>query len=288
MKKHEIEIERAMLKNEEEVIKKLRKSYIQALRDTNKKLEKINRDIERLIELEPENETLIRSKIYQQSYQKELKKEIASNLNRLKNGNLKTVEEYLKQMYEEGYTATIYSMQKEGIPITVPINQDLLIKAVTFKTEDIPLSTRIYDNVEDAKKRILSEISRGINTGMNYSEIARNIENSVGVSMRKANQIAQNEGQRVRLSATKDMAHRAKEMGADLVKQWDATLDGRTRPHHRELDQQIAELDEPFKYSGGEVQAPKEFGIATEDINCRCALLIKPRWDVEETAIMMK
>ena len=80
-----------------------------------------------------------------------------------------------------------------------------------------------------------------------------------------------------------DSAYVARSKGADVVKQWDATLDSKTRPVHRELDQQVAELDEPFKYSGGEVMQPKEFGIAALDINCRCALLILPRWDVQDT-----
>ena len=101
--------------------------------------------------------------------------------------------------------------------------------------------------------------------------------------MRKANILAQNEGARVRLKATIDGAYVARSKGADVVKQWDATLDSKTRPVLREPDQQVAELDEPFKYSCGKVMQLKEFGIAALDINCRCALLILPRLDVQDT-----
>ena len=44
-----------------------------------------------------------------------------------------------------------------------------------------------------------------------------------------------------------DAAKKVKDKGANIVKQWDATLDSRTRPHHTMLDGQIRELDEPFE-----------------------------------------
>lgn len=74
----------------------------------------------------------------------------------------------------------------------------------------------------------------------------------------------------------------AKSNGADVVKQWDSTLDGKTRPTHRELDGKLAEVEEKFKYSGGEVLAPMMFGDPAEDCNCRCALLRRARWALDE------
>ena len=177
-----------------------------------------------------------------------------------------------------------YGLMKQGVSITMPINQKLLVKSITYKTENIPLSTRIYKNVEKAKTNIISEISRGLSTGMSVNDIARNLENSMGVSSRKAYQLAQNEGARVRKDATVDCIKEAKKKGADLVKMWDATMDSKTRPIHAELHGKWAEVDEKFEYSGGEVFAPKEFGVPALDINCRCALLSVPRWDVDDNA----
>ena len=119
---------------------------------------------------------------------------------------------------------------------------------------------------------------------MSVNDIARNLENSMGVSSRKAYQLAQNEGARVRKDATVDCIKEAKKKGADLVKMWDATMDSKTRPIHAELHGKWAEVDEKFEYSGGEVFAPKEFGVPALDINCRCALLSVPRWDVDDNA----
>jgi hypothetical protein len=81
----------------------------------------------------------------------------------------------------------------------------------------------------------------------------------------------------------------AKDEGADIVKQWDATFDGKTRPEHRFLDGQIREIDEPFTDSQGrQAQAPHKFGVASMDINCRCIVVERARWAVEGEEIPNK
>ena len=69
------------------------------------------------------------------------------------------------------------------------------------------------------------------------------------------------------------------------MKQWDSTLDGRTRTTHRQLDGQIRELDEPFEIDGMKVDAPGMFGNPAEDCNCRCAVLQMARWALDETEL---
>lgn len=54
-----------------------------------------------------------------------------------------------------------------------------------------------------------------------------------------------------------------------------------TRPHHRQLDGQVRELEEDFEVDGLTACAPLNFGVAAEDCNCRCVLLTKPRWDLD-------
>lgn len=272
-----------MLKHEEDVIKKLESTYKQATKDVNAEIKKLKESIDKLVEADPDNATLIQSKIYQLNYQKALKKQISGYLKILKSDDVTNVEEYLNKVYEDGFYTNIYNLQKAGIPVIVPINQELLIKSINRPTAEMKFSKRLYDNIEKLKVDVIQETSRGIASGMSYADIARNIENVVAVTQRKALQIAQNEGQRVKTDARIDSMKSAQEKGADIVKTWDSTLDNHTRPHHRELDQKHAEIDENFKYSGGEVYAPKHFGIAKEDINCRCVLLSTPRWDIEDT-----
>ena len=111
-----------------------------------------------------------------------------------------------------------------------------------------------------------------------YSEMARNIAGYAGISKNKAMRIARTEAHRIQCKATADAQWKAKEKGADVVKQWDASLDGKTRDTHRLLDGQIRELDEPFEVMGMTAMEPGGFGDPSEDCNCRCALLQRARW----------
>lgn len=64
---------------------------------------------------------------------------------------------------------------------------------------------------------------------------------------------------------------RAEAMGIDLKQQWVATLDGRTRDSHRELDGEIIKVGEKFS-NGCRFPGDPE-GAARETYNCRCALV---------------
>ena len=61
----------------------------------------------------------------------------------------------------------------------------------------------------------------------------------------------------------------------------------RTRPHHAMLDGQIRELEEPFDVAGRKALFPSGFGIASEDIHCRCALLQRARWALDEEELQI-
>jgi SPP1 gp7 family putative phage head morphogenesis protein len=149
------------------------------------------------------------------------------------------------------------------------------------------LSKKLYESlgedVENLKKKVANNISRGIASNMHYSDIARNIANNSKTGLNRAMTITRTEGNRIYNAAALDGGVQAKEKtGADLIKQWDSTLDGLTRPNHRKLDGQIRELDEDFEVNGRKAPAPLQFNRPEEDINCRCISLIKPRWDVDE------
>lgn len=65
----------------------------------------------------------------------------------------------------------------------------------------------------------------------------------------------------------------AQALGIEVKKRWNSTHDYRTREMHRLLDQQTAELDEPFKVMGYEIQRPGDPNAAPEMVyHCRCVL----------------
>lgn len=115
---------------------------------------------------------------------------------------------------------------------------------------------------------------------MMYADIARNISNWGTSDLNRSKRIARTEGHRVQCKADLNCAYRARQMGCDTVKQWNATLDGKTRDSHAAIGKEWRELEEPF--SNG-LMYPKEPGApAAERCNCRCILDDVPRWYVEK------
>ena len=119
-----------------------------------------------------------------------------------------------------------------------------------------------------------------------YTQIAKNLVCVSNTGMNNAYRIARTEGHRIQNQSAMDAANKAKENGADVDKQWDATLDARTRPHHTLLDGQIRELDKPFEVAGRKAMYPCGFGITSEDIHCRCALLQRAKWSLDDDELI--
>ena len=280
-----------MLNSEEATIKELEKQYKKALKDINEKVKLFDSDIKQLQEainadgLDDSAKAVLlsqqRAKVYQQNYQKALKAQVSGILDNLHGAEYATIEKYLKECYTDGYIGTMYDIAHQGIPVIMPIDQAAVVKAVLT---DSKVSKGLYNalgvNVSKLKKTITQEVSRGIATGLGYSEIARNISNAAKAPLSRAKTIARTEGHRIQVTSTADAQKAAKAKGADVVKQWDATLDGKTRDSHRQVDGEIRELDE--KFSNGLKQPGDSAGGAGEVVNCRCALLTRARWALDE------
>ena len=279
MNKEQKEVQQAFLNNEKAVLKMLEENYNHALKDINDKLAKLlgraDSDMQHVI--------------YQVEYQKALKTQIKAILEQLQTNEFETISQYLTQSYEDGFIGTLYDLQNQGIPLIFPIDQKQVVEAIQHETK---LSTNLYTalgkDVNVLQKQIASEISRGISTNKTYADIAKGISNRAGISRNNAMRIARTEGHRIQNKATADAQFKAKEKGADVVKQWDSTLDSRTRKSHRKLDGQIRELEDPFTVGRHKAMRPGDFGIPGEDINCRCALLQRAKWALEDDVQVTK
>ena len=138
-----------------------------------------------------------------------------------------------------------------------------------------------------AKEIVVKATPTKLANNFSYTQIAKNLSNISNAGMNNAYRIARTEGHRTQKQSAMDAANKAKEKGAEVVKQWDATLDARTRPHHTMLDGQIRKLDKPFEVAGRKSMYPSGFGIASEDIHCRCALLQRARWALDEEELQI-
>lgn len=293
MNSRQKETAKAQLEAEKKVLDKLERQYNTALNDINQKIKLFDYDINMLDQALNEDgldaaakavlRSRKRSKIYQKQYQEAMKGQVNGILDKLHGDEYATIQQYLKDSYTDAFVGTAYDLAGQGIPLIMPIDQAAVVKAVQT---DSKVSKGLYNalgvDVAKLKKSIQSEISRGIATGMSYADMARNISNVSKAPLNRANVIARTEGHRIQNASTMDAQRAAKKKGADVVKQWDSTLDGKTRPAHRQLDGQIREVDEPFEVDGMKADAPGYFGDPAEDCNCRCACLTRARWALDE------
>lgn len=283
MNRWEQEISKYSLEEEKEILERLREIYEQASEDVQQKIS----ELATLISENPEN---LQSLIYQKRYQEMIQNQINDALNGIDGVTYETIHKYLEDCYRTGFVGSMYDFHHQGIPLVVPIQQKDVVRALTVDSKlSKGLYTRLGEDVNKLKKAVQVEVSRGIAQGLYWNDIAKNlsvqmINSPVKTAMNNSMRIARTEGHRVQVQGQLDACQEAKDKGADVVKQWDSTLDERTRDTHRELHGQIREYNENFVIPSTkqEAFAPSMFGIAEEDINCRCALLQRARWMFED------
>lgn len=124
-------------------------------------------------------------------------------------------------------------------------------------------------------KNIQSTAIQGILQGESITKLAKRMANDVGASnykdcVRHA---------RTMVTATQNAGRddgfkRANDMGIDVVREWVAVLDGRTRHEHRLLDGQRRKVGEPFEVEGEKIMRPADPAAPYHlTMNCRCTLI---------------
>jgi len=322
MNKRQKLVQAQFLNNEEAVIRRLKQVYGQSLKDINGKISDLDSSIEYLQKvynsiqvsdgkggtgmggiafeyfnskganaakhaaLNPEEAkktvaSAIQSKVYQKNYQAALQKQVGGILDTMHEKEFKVVSDFLDECYENGFIGTMYDLQGQGIPLCFPMDQEAMVRAVQLDSKiSQGLYSRLGEDVSMLKRKISAQISRGIATGMSFEQVAQQLAGVSNIGYNNAIRIARTEGHRIQVQAGMDACHKAKEKGADVVKQWDSTLDSSTRESHQAVDGEIRELDKPF--SNGLMFPGDPSGAAEEVINCRCALLQRARWALDE------
>ena len=277
MNKRQKQVQQSLLNSEIDVLNALEESYQKALNDINGVIAKL------LARKDTEN---LQAIIYQLKYQRLLKSEIEGFLNALHTQNYQLIDDYLKDSYITAHIGTLFDLQGQGVPLILPLDQEQMISAITLNSKlSEPLYNALGYDVEHLKINVVSEISRGIAQRLTYAEMARNLSAKTKLSKNRTLNIARTEGHRIQQEATYNLQARVKEKGAKIFKQWDSTLDRKTRPTHRELDGQIIGVNDYFHSSGGgKALYPGGFGDPKEDCNCRCCLVQVAEWELSDDA----
>jgi hypothetical protein len=123
------------------------------------------------------------------------------------------------------------------------------------------------------KGRIEAAVNRGIALGKPLQETAMMIKTEFNRGYYDAVRVVRTETGRARTEGQLKSIESAENLGIKIRKKWRAAGDSDTRQSHLDLDGELADDEGLFWSNGASAEGPGLFGVAEEDINCRCTLL---------------
>jgi SPP1 gp7 family putative phage head morphogenesis protein len=133
--------------------------------------------------------------------------------------------------------------------------------------------------VRTQSTQITDLVDQALQDGKPIKQIAKELESSGKVfGAKRAKLIAQTQATRAANLGTQDAFTQATAMGIRMRKEWLSARDEKVRTAHSELDGQVVGVNENFTSEDKdgkpvEAMSPASFGIAEQDINCRCTML---------------
>lgn len=260
------ELEKLSQFAEDDVNKKLFKYYRKALIDIKKEMK----------EFIDNYEDLTFAKRLEVEKLLENSKQIDKILREAYNQANGTIETHVKDTAERGYYGTWYAI--EGAH-NVQLNMNMLPEQYIKQLVHHPVkgkvfSKRLYKHTNKLAKQVNAALLHAARTGQGYEIVAKNVAEMTESTYKRALRIARTEGGRVQSTAKQRSYVEAKKKGVDLKKKWLSTLDKKTRDSHQVLDGQIVEIEDKFvSPKGHKADGPRLFGVASEDIHCRCTTI---------------
>lgn len=123
------------------------------------------------------------------------------------------------------------------------------------------------------RKLMASQLTQGVLLGESIPKMARRVQRVTGSNYAAAVRTARTAVTGAENAGRVHSYNRAKDMGIKLQKEWLATLDGRTRHSHRQLDGQKIPNEDGAKFDNGCRYPGDPQGRYDEICNCRCTLV---------------
>lgn len=184
------------------------------------------------------------------------------------------IEDYGIDQYQKGYGELFYTSEFDW---NTQVDMNMLDTSSIRQIVESPTSaTRLssfWKNRNTLAQQVDHALNTGLTQGLGYAEIAKNIEQAMTSDYHKSLRIARTEASRVYGLGQIQAQQEFKKLGFEPRKMWVASLDSKTRSSHRHLDGVTIRVDEHFEGNNGLGLAPGLFGVASEDINCRCKVI---------------
>lgn len=139
---------------------------------------------------------------------------------------------------------------------------------------------RVQQISKTTARAIRRQIIDGAKKGWSQDRIARAIERATEGEIGKvrARRIARTETHTAYERGSYEQARATQALGIEIVVEWGATEDDKTRPDHAAADGQIVDLGKTFTVGGEAMRFPGDpRASARQIINCRCSALYYPK-----------
>lgn len=181
---------------------------------------------------------------------------------------------FTETYYHSGYAVESSTGFKFGFG---ELNEDVIRANIVNPLDQIKWPERHSTNISMLNKRVKDAINETLIQGYGIAKTSRNLRDKIERSAYETTRILRTETTRAR-GASRNLAFdKSKQSGEKLGIQvdhvWIATFDQNTRPTHQRLDGQKADEDGYWSIDGLRTQGPGLFGVAAEDINCRCTTI---------------
>lgn len=184
------------------------------------------------------------------------------------------IEGRLPEVYAENYNYGTWQVESAVGWDTAYALQDAstVQRLLTDHDSYLPKpSVNVAKDMAWNRRLIANQITQGVLLGESIPKIAKRIQDVAGSNRAAAVRLARTSTTAAENAGRVDSYKRAKGLGINVQQEWVATLDGRTRKRHRQLDREKVEVGEKFSNGcryPGDPEAPY-----AETANCRCTLV---------------
>lgn len=246
--------------------KEITRIYAQARRD-------IRDELSKAYERYAVNGELTRAEMTKYNRLTNLEKSLTSKLNVADNEAISTTHRLTREQYQEAFFNRAWAIDNE---LTAQLTWGRLSADAVREAVENPLH-RIADRRlrSGSRERIRATIASGLTRGDSFAQMSREIRDVINGSRHDAVRIARTEGQRAQAMGSQRAHQRAEELGVEGNEYWMATLDGRTRDRHGQLDGKPKDKERGgwrIPGTNNYTPGPLQSGIPSFDISCRCAV----------------
>ena len=207
---------------------------------------------------------------------KKLEENFAVGLNETNKQAVKETNKQLFKVYKKNYAHGLDNLAVL-LAITIPNKYEKPETKAEIEKGQPPYNQIAVDNMKDMhdlRKSVNKQVIDGIMQGETVEDLVDRLKDVVEMKLSDITRIARTQTTRLENKGRFDAYKAGAEMGYDLVKQWVAVGDDKTRDAHNHANGQVVDYDKPFIVDGEELMYPGDpNGSAGNVINCRCTMV---------------